>query len=380
MPMRARLIAAVSVAVGGCGLAVVGACTALNPLGYLQAGCEAAQVSCGSGCADLQTNVVNCGACGHDCLGGGCSQGECMPVVVASGQSGPWDIAVNATDLYFTNNTSDGGSVVRCPLSGCDAGMQIVAADRPSPDRVVLDSTNVYWTEHSGGNVQSCPLSGCGVGPLTLATQQTSATGIALDSSNVYWGTDTDDGGLWSCPLAGCAPRGPFSVSTTSNPITIRVADGGLYWATAQNNDVWSCPTAGCSAAVTQLAHKQPSPYSLAIHNGIVYFTNTSAPGNVLACSVDGCGSSPTLIATDISSYGIAVDDSGVYWTTQGPLGAVRMCPPPPGGCPGGTPRTLASGLSYPFGIALTQAAIYWTNAGTGHNDGAVMKLAKPPS
>jgi hypothetical protein len=34
-------------------------------------------------CGNVQTDPANCGYCGHDCLGGGCTAGVCQPVVLA---------------------------------------------------------------------------------------------------------------------------------------------------------------------------------------------------------------------------------------------------------------------------------------------------------
>jgi len=43
------------------------------------AGCATGQTACASGCADLQTDAANCGACGTACgMGGTCRMGACM--------------------------------------------------------------------------------------------------------------------------------------------------------------------------------------------------------------------------------------------------------------------------------------------------------------
>ena len=61
--------------------------------------------SCGaSGSAYTLYDPHNCGACGHDCLGGACDAGVCVPLpagVLASGLIAPVSVAVDATNVYF---------------------------------------------------------------------------------------------------------------------------------------------------------------------------------------------------------------------------------------------------------------------------------------
>src|SRR5262245_66589307 len=82
------------------GLGLIGGCALVYPYdGYErdQGGADAA-LSLDAGpeptdCTDvdLLTDVNNCGACGHDCLGGACESGQCQP------------------SRFFTNPTSGGG-------------------------------------------------------------------------------------------------------------------------------------------------------------------------------------------------------------------------------------------------------------------------------
>lgn len=70
------------------------------------------------GCeVDFSTDGVNCGGCGIDCLGGGCNNKVCGPVptMLASGQSAPEGIAVDATSVYWANQS---GTIQKVPLNG----------------------------------------------------------------------------------------------------------------------------------------------------------------------------------------------------------------------------------------------------------------------
>jgi hypothetical protein len=66
-----------------------------------------------------------------------------------SGQSGAYDIAVDATTLYWTNEVQS-GTVVSIPLAG---GTPVtLVSGRSFPMAVAEDATSLYWTEQ-GANI-----------------------------------------------------------------------------------------------------------------------------------------------------------------------------------------------------------------------------------
>jgi hypothetical protein len=72
-----------------------------------------------SPCLTTTFDPHNCGSCGHDCLGGACQNGTCVPLppgVLASGQLTPSSIVVDATNVYWVNegyasSSANGGSL-----------------------------------------------------------------------------------------------------------------------------------------------------------------------------------------------------------------------------------------------------------------------------
>jgi hypothetical protein len=116
--------------------------------------CAASYTQCAKDCVDLQSDPKNCGSCGHDCVGGACSAGQCQPWVVAQTTQGdliPWGPAgarglivsdgVNA--VWFDRDTG----VLEAPISG--AGPTIILAamsDAPVIGGLAIANHIVAWT------------------------------------------------------------------------------------------------------------------------------------------------------------------------------------------------------------------------------------------
>jgi len=64
--------------------------------------------------------------------------------VFAEGQGGAWDIAVDGTGVYWTT-LGPSGTIATCPLSGCDAGVKVLAQQN-EPYGIALDEKAIYWT------------------------------------------------------------------------------------------------------------------------------------------------------------------------------------------------------------------------------------------
>ena len=104
--------------------------------------------------------------------------------------------------------------------------------------------------------------------------------------------------------------------------------------------------------------------WSLALDASHAYFTDGMS-ASVLRVPLTG-GVLETLASDEMVSYGIAVDDSGIYWTVA--FGAIMRAP-----LAGGPPVAIATTQNLPVAIALDETSIFWINNG----DCTLNRLAK---
>lgn len=380
------------VALGVVAFTAATACSLLNPLDDLRAEagagdggtCEAGTLCGGASCIDTTTDGRNCGACGHDCFGGGCSASACLPVALASNQASPFGLAVDSQRVYWANNDYD-SSFATCLLSGCtDAGPTTLLSSQTLPADVFLANGHLYMSEYGHedgglGAVLACDPTDCAKTVVTIANEPVrNPVAVVADSTAVYWSnfgagridTCSTSGGCGAAPatLANDTPGGPW--------YGLAIASQSIYW-TSQAKDagaVYACAVGGC-AKPTTIAMSAGGPWDLAVDGTYVFWT-TGDDGQVLRCPLAGCGSDAPFVIAANQGFpgGIAADASGVYWVNQ-KSGGVLHCAAT--GCPSSGPQVLATGQNQPWEIVLDDKSLYWSNAGTS-NDGSIMRLAKP--
>jgi hypothetical protein len=295
--------------------------------------------------------------------------------MLATGQQAPTALTIDATNLYWINFGSDdvystSGSIMRLPLRG---GTPVtVASQQRSPRSLIVAGSTLYWTnggtdgDGTGSSVMKVDISG-GSATMIVDATQGSPAGIAATSTSLYWATYSSSmgGRILMTPLAGGGLTeilpGIFGDILIDGPYLFAASNG-------TPGDLIKVELTGASPAT--LAMNQESPHALAIDDTSIYWTTQglgSGMGTVLKMPKNG-GVLSALATGQDEPHGLAVDASGVYWTTSYVNGTIMALPHA-----GGPPRIIASGAT-PWGLALDAGAIYWVDAG----DGTVMKLAKP--
>src|SRR5262249_40018694 len=134
-------------------------------------------------------------------LGATCTKGVCDPIVIASQQSGPWDVATNGSVVVWSNIVTD--QIMMWSPNAPDGGVTVLAAGETSPKGVAIDSSYAYWAAAGDHTVRKSSLGG-GT-PTTLATTTITPYAVAVDATNVYW---TEDGQSYvmKVPIGGGTP------------------------------------------------------------------------------------------------------------------------------------------------------------------------------
>ena len=222
--------------------------------------------------------------------------------------------------------------------------------------------------------------------------------GIALDSSNVYF-TTANCGSPAGAPLSSTI-AGVYKVALNSGPTITLASDGYLTWGVIVDSDnvYWQGGASGANyikkvlinnGTVTTIAtNPDIGPYGIAVDETAVYWLSTGYTGTY---AVPGAvwkqlksESTATTIAVEqgLSVRYMMIESSDVYfasseYTGTGYNGSIRKVSKN-----GGQVTILASNIDNPSGIALDSTNIYWTASYGGviqttlKSGGAVTTLA----
>lgn len=356
--------------------------------------CTAPQTLCTDACVDTKTTKEQCGACGHNCNGGGCVDGQCQPIQIASATKMLWfDVAAAGVVMSM-----DDTKVRLCDIpTGCsEAQLKSIASGLSWNAHVVVSGTTVFFDGQTGDPylVYKCAITGCpGTGPDVVENIVNDSIGnIVAGPTDLVWTRRGYYGPYTNkCVLPGCAapltvrPAPPSSqgyygdvpsreLDTPNHIISVGAnttlwSTGGIY--ATSTPFLRSCPLSTTTCTPTDITNAA-GVLALTYYSGKHYGVENAANGEAIFTVVDTAGTSTrTVIAGDDDGItDIAVDASGIYWV-NGTTGFVRRCPNLTG-CTAAQNQTLATNQTGAKHIRLDAGNVYWMT------DTKVLRVVKP--
>jgi hypothetical protein len=314
----------------------------------------------------LGSDPLNCGACGHSCLGGICAAGVCKPGVLApspGGTCGVVSLTTDASTVYWTTLCIN-GAVYSCPDTGCNNSPTLLTASTP-PGQILASGGSLFWQygEKGHNEVLSCAPSSCGT--QTALGQLVSGGGIAIGGSDLFWWDSNS--AIYSCALGSCAnPAGGQFIAATSGtggPQTLAANGSNVFWTDTGTGSVRGCAVSSGACAGAFTVHSSSGPSVIIADASNVYWNDNN---NVWQCPASGGCTSPIGLAAGLqTANSLASDGTYVYWTTgngvvRAQIGVANSA------------TSIAGPQSAPSTVGVTNKGVYWSV-----NGAAIMVLAK---
>lgn len=306
--------------------------------------CNAGFADCNNSPADgceaaLDTSSHHCGACGHSCLGRTCQSGMCAVESVLPGITVSGSIESDGTYLFYSKD----GGIYRQLIGGGSEFLLASETGTQAVSQMILSGDQLFFTELNTG-AYVMPVTGSGVMPLAMGTGWDSF-GIAVRDGFVYFTTRGDDS-IRRVGLQGGNPEVLYTLAG-SNPEYIVVDSNNIYWTESGTGSVMQAPKGGG----TSLSLAQAGVNGIAVGPSHVYWSN-SYEGKLYRTPIGG-GASEVVATGASQQWGLAQDESAVYWTMSGKVVRISFA--------GGPPLVLATTVEA-LNMMTDGGWLYWIN------------------
>jgi hypothetical protein len=323
----------------------------------------------------LNTDSKNCGACGHDCMGGECSGGVCSPLVLVTGLANePWFVAADdAGNVYWSDTVPEVlGCIDGCAEAGATTVLNDLGTAGPTGVPIVIAENEVcgslappslyYFGKDTTVLVQQPPIGESRLigGFFGVVSAEAASGSYAITCSNE---------GVNAWNITNCSALTMIPIASTATCAGVATDGVTVYWSDQDAETVSSAPIGDGATATLFSGSTGSAPGPVILVGDTLYFT---LHGDGMVESIDRS----TLGATEFASLTgsapnqLAADLDKLYWTDN--VG-VAWCPLD-AGCPSGTPHRLAS-VKGAFGVAVDSRAVYFSVQGPPNQ---VMRIVKP--
>jgi hypothetical protein len=272
-------------------------------------------------------------------------------VVLLDKQVGPIGIAIDEANVYWTNFNE--GTLKTANKSGANVRVLATTPGSSLAD-VVVDGSTVYFSAPNNGPYGVVAgVDKLGGTPTTRDTSNGTADRLTMDAAAIY--------ALRTATFVRRYPKtggyGDLVTGTGQNYYSL--ASNGQSLFLGADDVIYAAPLGD---APTIFATGQKRAVDIVADATSVYWGTLD--GNIVRLDADKANQTPLVLTTGQGGVRrLALDGANVYWTTATVAGAGRVATVAK---TGGSPHDLASGLSEPAGIAVDDSGVYFTDKAAG--------------
>ena len=320
----------------------------------------------------LSTDPKNCGACGHDCLGGACVAGRCQAVKLATDTMNGLTtrILVDATHVYWMNEKTF--ELARIPKNAAPGAAREVLYKGTGTfgNQPALTNDDVAFVGPGGDRIALCKKTGCLDGGVRTVGSGIAPAAFALDpNGKTLWFSDATRFGNVVGPDYTTLTFPP-SLMNEQLLVNFAVDVAGLVWTTIGAGNAGRELRSGDGVESTfTLAPFAPAFVSEVALKGNNAYVIVGGQG---IYSVSRAGGTPVPVVLGQGyQVGLVVDETHLWFLKGTAPTAVQRCPLV--GCK--QPEEMAAGFDTPKALAVDATAMYVYV--DGQQGGALLRIAR---